>query len=254
MTDTTIENDQQPVRSRPRGKTCWADRTDEILDTAAVVFAREGYQHTEMQQIADTLKVAKGTLYIYFPSKEDLFLKAVARGMQRLSASVQASGEQAADPLDLLSRAIHAYLLFFRSHPEYTELLIQERAHFRDSRKPTYFVHAESMADHWKALYADMIATGRVRDMPVERILSVVSDLVYGTMLSTYFSGRHKPLEEQAQDLVDIFFRGILSDAERERLTDVGQVRTGEAAPHSYQQRPACHAAANPPDNGSSSK
>ncbi|MCE9553952.1 MAG: TetR/AcrR family transcriptional regulator [Planctomycetes bacterium] len=211
-----MATESQPVRNRPRGKTCWGDRTDEILDSAAVIFARHGYQDTEMQSIADALKIAKGTLYLYFPSKEDLFLKAVARGMRRLSESVLQNTADITDPVQRIAKSIHTYLHFFRSHPHYTELLIQERAQFRDAKKATYFVHCDSVADRWRALYADLIAAGIVRDVPVDRILSVINDLLYGTMLSNYFSGRHKPLEVQTEDLVDIFFRGILSDSQQQ--------------------------------------
>src|SRR5437763_305962 len=104
---------------RPKDESLWAARTDEILDTAAAIFAKHGYQHTEMQLIADALQIAKGTIYRYFTSKEDLFLKAVMRGMQRLRDDVQASGAGVADPLGRLARAIRAYLAFFRRHPQY---------------------------------------------------------------------------------------------------------------------------------------
>jgi hypothetical protein len=64
-------------------------------------------------------------------------------------------------------------------------------------------------------MYADLIAEGRLRDVPVVRILDGVSNLVYGTMFTNHFTGRHKPLEAQAKDLVDILFFGLLSDRER---------------------------------------
>jgi AcrR family transcriptional regulator len=204
-------------RGRPMDESVRATRADEILDAAAVVFARHGYQDTEMQYIADALQVAKGTLYRYFASKEELFLKAVMRGMQRLREEVQASGVGVDDPLELLTKAIYAYLAFFRNHPQYTELLIQERAQFKDRKQQTYFVHREKNIGRWRDMYLGLIAEGRLRNMPVERILDVLNDLVYGTMFTNYFTERHKPLESQAHDLVDIIFHGILSDSERRR-------------------------------------
>ena len=50
-------------------------------------------------------------------------------------------------------------------------------------------------------MYADMIAEGRLRDVPVVRILDGVSDLVYGTMFTNHFTGRHKPLEAAGKGL-----------------------------------------------------
>jgi AcrR family transcriptional regulator len=200
---------------RPKDEALWASRTDEILDTAATIFAQQGYHDTEMQLIADALEVGKGTIYRYFPSKEDLFLKAVSRGMDRLREAVTSAYGPVADSLERLTVAIHAYLTFFRNHPQYVELLIQERAQFRDRKKHTYFEHREKNIGEWRDMYADLIAEGRLRDVPVVRILDGVSNLVYGTMFTNHFTGRHKPLEAQAKDLVDILFFGLLSDRER---------------------------------------
>jgi AcrR family transcriptional regulator len=206
---------RHPRPGRPKDESLWASRTDEILDTAATIFAQHGFQDTEMQFIADALQVGKGTIYRYFPSKEELFLKAVSRGMDRLRQAVMAAYQPIEDPLKRMTAAIHAYLTFFRNHPQYVELLIQERAQFRDRKKQTYFEHREKNVGEWRQMYADLIAEGRFRNVPVARILDTVSDLVYGTMFTNYFTGRHKPLEAQAEDLVDVLFFGLLSDRER---------------------------------------
>jgi AcrR family transcriptional regulator len=204
-------------RGRPRDDGLRQRRREAILDAAAGVFAAHGYQNTDMQQLADTLGVGKGTLYRYFPSKEDLFLAAVDRGMRRLSAQVSACADAAGDPLERVGRGIRAYLSFFRDHPELAELLIQERAQFKDRKQQTYFAHQEAGIEPWRDLWRGLIARGRVRDVPVERITDVLCDLVYGTMFTNYFAGRHKSLDEQTRDILDIVFHGILSEAERRR-------------------------------------
>ena len=201
---------------RPKDESLWASRTDEILDTAATIFAQQGYQDTEMQLIADALEIGKGTIYRYFPSKQELFLKAVWRGMDRLRQAVRSAYEPIEDALDRLTVAIRAYLTFFRNHPQYVELLIQERAKFRDRKKQTYFEHREKNVGEWRQMYADLISRGTTsRRAGRAGFLMPVSDLVYGTMFTNHFTGRHKPLEAQAKDLVDILFYGIFSDRER---------------------------------------
>ncbi|MAT51213.1 MAG: TetR family transcriptional regulator, partial [Porticoccaceae bacterium] len=95
------------------------------------------------------------------------------------------------------------------------ELLIQERALFRDRNKPTYIEHREKNLGRWQQFYQALIDAERVRAMPVHRITAVISDLVYGTMFTNHVAGRQKGLREQAEDIVDIIFRGILSDSER---------------------------------------
>jgi AcrR family transcriptional regulator len=216
---------------RPPDKTLQSRRREEILDAAAPVFAEYGYPNTDVQFIADALQVGKGTIYRYFPSKQDLFLAAVDRGMQRLRQATDAA-TAVADPLEALERGITAYLAFFRDHPQYTELLIQERAEFKDRKKQTYFVHREANIGKWRDFFADLIVRGRVREVPVERILDVVGDLVYGTMFTNYFAGRHKPLEAQVRDVLDVLFHGILSEKERierrEQRAENCQPRAGQ--------------------------
>lgn len=200
---------------RPRDETLPERRREEILIVATRYFARDGYRQTEVQQIADTLEVGKGTIYRYFPSKRELFLAAADRGMRALSEEVDAARSGIEDPLGQVAVAIRTYLEFFDAHPEFVELLIQERAEFRDRKKPTYFEHRDANVGRWKRLFRDLIREGRVREIPVERITDVVSFLVYGTMFTNFFLGRKKSSEHQSRDIIDIVFNGILSDTER---------------------------------------
>jgi AcrR family transcriptional regulator len=192
-------------------------RREEILEAAAVLFARHGYSQTDTQILADKLQVGKGTLYRYFRSKQELFLAAVDRVMHQLRERIDAGIEAIEDPLDRIAKAVHLYLEFFAEHPEFVELLVQERAQFKDRKKPTYFQHREANVGRWWAVYRSLIADGRVRNVPVERITEVFGNLSYGTVLANYFAGQRRPPADQARDILDIVFHGILTDAERRR-------------------------------------
>ncbi len=187
-------------------------RCEEILQVATGQFAQHGFADTDVQVIADGLQVGKGTIYRYFSSKEKLFLAVVDRGMRQMKQAVDAATSQTSRPLERVAEGIRAYLTFFDEHPEIVELLIHERALFRDRRKPTYFVHREANVGQWRDLFRHLIRAGVIRDAPVERITDVISGLLYGTMFTNYFAGRAKPLASQCQDILDIVFRGLLVD------------------------------------------
>ncbi len=203
--------------SARQGEELACARRDEILDAATALFAERGYSETDTQTLADHLKVGKGTIYRYFPSKRELFLATVDRVMRRLRETVDASVEEHADPLVQLEQSIRTYLAFFAEHPEFVELLIQERASFKDRKKPTYFEHRERNVVPWRDLFRALIAQGRVRDVPVDRIIDVIVNAAYGTMFTNYFTGPSKPFEEQARDILDILYHGILLDPQRPR-------------------------------------
>ena len=191
----------------------------EILAAAAVIFARRGYEATDLEQVAAAVRVSKATLYYYFQSKERLFLAAVDHGMQQLREAVDASGAEIDDPLERVEEAIRAYLRFFCDHPQFVELMIQERAAFRDRKKSTYFEHRDANIHQWRDLFAGLIRARRVRDVPVDRLLDVISDQVYGAMFTAHFTGGRKSPEEQAADIIDIVLGGMQTPAERRKTS-----------------------------------
>jgi len=202
---------------RPVGDALWASRQEEILDAAVKLFAEHGYSGTDTQLLADQLGVGKGTLYRYFPSKKHLFLAAADRVMRRLLETIDAGIAEVRDPLESITIAIRTYLAYFAEHPESVELLMQERALFKDRKKPTYFEHRDANSERWRALWRELIAAGRVRDMPVDRIRDAIGNMVYGTMFTNYFTGRRESFDSQTEEILDVVFHGVLTDAERRR-------------------------------------
>jgi AcrR family transcriptional regulator len=202
---------------RPADPEHCARRREEILESAVTQFAQHGFADADMQEVADAVQIGKGTIYRYFPSKRELFLACTDQIMRKMRKEIDAHIAGVDDVLVRVRLGIRAFLGFFDSHLEYVELLIQERANFKDRKKPTYIENVELNVVKWRVLYQGLIAEGRIRDMPVIRITDVLTDLLYGTIFTNYFSGRTKSLEAQAQDIIDVVFNGILSDTERKR-------------------------------------
>jgi AcrR family transcriptional regulator len=202
---------------RPKDPERTRRRKDEILAASAIVFARRGYDATDLEEIAKELGVSKAALYYYYPSKESLFFAAVDHGMHLLRDAVHSVSRQQPDPLHRLGEAIRAYLRFFHDHPQFVELMIQERAVFRDRKKSTYFEYRDANVHEWRDLIAGLIKAGRLLNVPVDGILDVLGAQVYGTMFAAHFSGARKSPERQAADIIDIVIGGLLTPAERRK-------------------------------------
>src|SRR5580704_8694929 len=89
-----------------------AQRRQAIVEAAARLFAQEGYAGCEMERVAAEAGIAKGTLYLYFPAKQELFFACVDWGMSWMQQTVRAAAESAAEsePFDRIGRAIREYL------------------------------------------------------------------------------------------------------------------------------------------------
>jgi AcrR family transcriptional regulator len=186
---------------------------DNILAAVAKVFAQRGYHGTDMGLVAETLQSGKGTLYRYFPSKEELFLAAVALGLRRLREAVDASTAEAPGPWEQVSWAISTCLTFFDANPEFAELLIQECAEFPDRTRRTWLTHRDAALGAWQEVYSSLMAHDRVRPMPAERSFDVVSALVCGAVFRRGLTESGGGPEGWVHDVLDVVFNGILSDA-----------------------------------------
>src|ERR1017187_5542942 len=96
-----------PLTGKTKQEVVSAFRCAEILGSARKVFARKGFADATMDEIAAATGLAKGTLYLYFKSKRDVYLKTLQRGSAELLERVRTS-MQAADGTRAKMRALIA--------------------------------------------------------------------------------------------------------------------------------------------------
>jgi AcrR family transcriptional regulator len=204
---------------RPKDPTLIERRKAQILDTAARVFATYGFANTQVQTIANHLGVGNGTIYRYFPTKEQLFLNAVERGLNELKAEMDAVLSQPHDGAGLMRVAVRTYLAFFHRRPEMAELFIQERAAFPHHHRPLYFATRNDEIECKHAMFFDhLVESGVIRPIPQERFFAVIGDLLYGTILTNLLTNRKSDPEAQAEDVLDVILHGLLAnDAKGEK-------------------------------------
>jgi AcrR family transcriptional regulator len=105
-----------------------------ILAAAKDVFAREGYSHAGMEQVARDAGVSTATLYAHFPSKAELFRVVVEETITDLAGAIPASASAAGDARSRLMAFGTAYANFY-SHASSRALfrmVVSERRRFPD--------------------------------------------------------------------------------------------------------------------------
>jgi AcrR family transcriptional regulator len=197
---------------RPRDPELEARRKAQILDTAARIFATYGFANTQVQTIANHLGIGNGTIYRYFPTKEQLFLSTVERGLKELEAEMDAVLSQPVAGVEVMRMAVRTYLAFFHRRPEMAELFIQERAAFPHHHRPLYFVTKDDeMECKHQAFFNRLTESGAVRNIPRERFFAVIGDLLYGTILTNLLTNRQANPDTQADDVLDVIMHGLLT-------------------------------------------
>jgi len=101
-------------------------RTAEILQAACRVFAEQGFEQATMAEIARVAGVAKGTLYLYYPSKQDIYWAALGRSLLELAAATRSQAESAATAEQKVHAFIATKLRYFEEHRDFFRIYYSE--------------------------------------------------------------------------------------------------------------------------------
>ena len=103
-----------------------AQRRDDILRAAREVFFQRGFHTVTVDDIAVAAEVGKGTVYLYFDTKETILAHLLLEGLDMLVAELEAAyaAIRRLAARTRLRRMADAYLKFFQQHPEYYRLLM----------------------------------------------------------------------------------------------------------------------------------
>ena len=208
---TMADSQNKRPPGRPRDAGLPERRRREILVHAIEEFARGGYTGADLDRVARDSGCSKGTLYNYFANKGALFNAAVDNVMFGAVDSIGiAPDDEVNDPVDLLARLVRGFLSYFAANPQFVELIVQERSDFRDREQPSFARYRDTAKQGWSKRFAKMMADGRMRRMPPDRAIQIVSDLLYGTIFLNHFRGRSLRPEQQAADVLDVLLHGLL--------------------------------------------
>ncbi|MEA1884623.1 MAG: TetR/AcrR family transcriptional regulator [Thermotogota bacterium] len=101
-----------------------AIKRNNIIDSAEELFFKKGYKATSMDQIAKRADVAKGTLYLYFNNKKELYYAVGNRAMDCLKDMFIEETIDVNDGLERLTSYARAFLKFRVKHPDYYDFII----------------------------------------------------------------------------------------------------------------------------------
>lgn len=112
------------------------ERRHSILQAARGAFFENGFHGATVDNVAKRAEVSKGTVYLYFESKEEILAHLLLEGLDELVTELDRAYRAAASlpPDDQLRHLAQAYLGFFREEPQYFPFLMaMDRGRFQDA-------------------------------------------------------------------------------------------------------------------------
>ncbi|WP_158748322.1 TetR/AcrR family transcriptional regulator [Acidobacterium sp. S8] len=160
-------------------------RRAEILAAAMTVFGKKGFEAARMDDVAQQAGIAKGTLYLYFQSKRDIYTSAVQHAgahLQTLSAQCVRKGSNLQEKLEGF---IAARLEFWGENRDLHRMLLtvgREAAH----HKQTLALQRASM-DALSQIFSEAAVAGEIPEQPFEQVAWAALDIIRGANERRFF-------------------------------------------------------------------
>ena len=104
-------------------------RRDAILDAAERLFFSKGMENSTMDEVAREAEFSKGTIYLYFKNKEELYLGITNRGLDILKKIFKQFSDKAATGIEKVEAIGYAYLEFSQKHRDYFDSMLYYESH-----------------------------------------------------------------------------------------------------------------------------
>ncbi len=173
------------------------DKRERLLREAAMLFAERGFNQTDVAELASRAGVAKGSLYNYFESKEDLYLFVCRDGMQRSRQAIYADLNPDWDIYRQIEHIFTQGARFIAQNPEYYILYANVSSAGMERFSDHMSLEVEKYtADHLKQLIRRDMQKGLVRsDVDVNFTAFMVNSLYIifmASLVSNHFKIRLK--------------------------------------------------------------
>jgi TetR/AcrR family fatty acid metabolism transcriptional regulator len=192
-----------------------------ILEAAEELLAEKGYHEMSIDDIAARVGVSKGTVYLHFPSKEELVLAQLERGMRRFIQSADVVLASAASPSAKLRSLIE--LIYGGAFKERSQFFISvnDNPDLRNrllDKKRAFHEQWEALSQRVSQAFDDGKALGEFdSSIPTPLLVSMFWSLLSPRTYERVIEQEQMAIEEMVNHLSRFYFKGLAADASQER-------------------------------------
>jgi AcrR family transcriptional regulator len=207
-----------PARSSVNRSRRPVARRQQLLDAAAWTFAKKGYRGAAVSDIIDRAQVARGTFYLYFDSKEQVFLAIVEDFHERIKTML----DEVEGPVRLaehhgqamLQRNFRRWLELFAAHRDRATVILKEAtsidARFAAGATRLRALALNYFAERFKRFQArGLVSTSLSPELVAHLQMAMVEELVSAFVLSD----SRVDLDDLAAQLAAFEWNGIRPDS-----------------------------------------
>jgi len=185
-------------------------RCAEILEAARKVFARKGFEKATMDEIAEAAGVAKGTVYLYFESKRDVYLEALRRGFAGLTDEMMRNMEAAPTAAEKIRAFVNTRVRYAEQNRDFVAIYHAEFGNMRAAClskefRTLYLRQAKAL----EAVLRQAAELGQIRPVRADAVGFIVYEMTRGLVTQRLLGYSNGTVEQDIDVLVDLLWNGL---------------------------------------------
>lgn len=211
---------------RPKGDRGKRTR-QQLLDAAEAAFGQRGYFAASVADITRRARVAQGTFYVYFPSKQAIFAELVRHLSRELRHTIQEAVRGLDDRLAVERTGFEAFVKFVASHRNLYRIVLQA-----ESVNPAvYRWYYRHFADGYMRGLRAAMDLGQIRLHDPETLAYCLMGMANFVGMRYVLWDRRRPPERVLSSLFDFIARGMAAGAASGEPAQPGRGRAGARHP-----------------------
>lgn len=187
-------------------------KREKILEAAAELFSTRHYHEVMMDDIAKLISVAKGTVYNYFASKEELYFTIMHTKMESLLSILKQNVESEKNSIDSLRAFVTNLYLFMVMHRKF--FLIYQRETL--NKQNTFCEDLLSQEKQIKQIILQIISKGETegvfRKVDEEFAISLIFGSIYGAVQTGILNkSSDESIAKEKEAVFDFILHGLYS-------------------------------------------
>ncbi len=188
-------------------------RRQQLLDAAISVFARKGYVEASIDDIIREADVARGTFYLYFPGKKEIFLAIIDHYFELLSELVKkfmAKEWPARLDRERFREHVLTWLRFFAQHRDLAKVIYREATSIDPQFEARWSRLSEMVKDFLVERVRRFQQDGILRETLDPRAWALFMEGIFHAVICNYILQSERPdLDWLAEQWVDFVLWGI---------------------------------------------
>jgi len=191
------------------------DKKARIMEAAISVFSRKGFPGATMDDVASEAGLGKGTLYLYFPSKEDLLKEILAGGLHILRKRLQEIADDTGSARERLEAMAHLELELICTNRDLVQFIVDGVGGLGEAFRGILMRSKREMIETVSGVVEDGIRRGEFGPVDVDIFSKAFLGSIWSVASSVLEENPDFEPVEAARGIVEVFMSGAAKEPPR---------------------------------------